>query len=161
MSETKLPTRLDYTKLAPEGIDHLRGIGHALAGSSLEPVLLELVRVLASRRNGCERCTHVHEAELRKLHEPADRIANVVDWRNSGSGQGVLYTQRERAALAWTEAVTDIQDPALREAARAAVREHFTDAEIANLTLAIATINAWNRMEIATGIFSAQEGATR
>ncbi len=148
--------RLDYVKLAPDGIEKLRELGHTLATTSgLEPVLLELVRVLASRRNGCAKCTHVHEAELRKMHEPADRIAGVVDWRESNA-----YTQRERAALAWAEAVTDIQDAGLREAAKASVREHFTDAEIANLTLAIAAINAWNRMEIATGAFSTQEAAT-
>jgi AhpD family alkylhydroperoxidase len=153
--------RLDYTKLAPEGIEKLRELGHALSTTSgLEPVLLELVRVLASRRNGCAKCTHVHEAELRKLNEPAERIAGLVEWRTAGSGQGGLYTQRELAALAWAEAVTDIQDAVLREAAKVTVREHFTDAEIANLTLAIATINAWNRMEIATGAFSTQEAAT-
>lgn len=147
-----MPERLDYIKLAPEGIEKLRELGHAISTTSgLEPALLELVRVLASRRNGCVKCTRVHEAELRKLHEPAERITGVVDWRDSNA-----YTQRERAALAWAEAVTDIQDAALRETAKTAVREHFTDAEIANLTLAIATINAWNRMEITTGAFSEQ-----
>jgi AhpD family alkylhydroperoxidase len=141
--------RLEYWKLAPEGIERLRELGHAVAtGSSLEPALLELVRVLASRRNGCVKCTHVHEAELRKMNEPAERIAGVVEWRDSNA-----YTQRERAALGWTEAVTDIQDAGLREAAKRAVREHFADAEIANLTLAIATINVWNRMEIGMGSF--------
>ncbi|HXE09550.1 MAG TPA: carboxymuconolactone decarboxylase family protein [Acidobacteriaceae bacterium] len=140
--------RLEYWKLAPEGIERLREMGQAVAGSSLEPVLLELVRVLVSRRNGCAKCTHVHETELRKLHEPAERIEGVVEWRGSNA-----YTQRERAALAWAEAVTDIQDAALREAAKTAVREHFTDAEIANLTLAIAAIGVWNRMEIGSGAF--------
>jgi len=159
-----MAARLEYWKLAAEGIEKLREVGHAVAtGSSLEPALLELVRVLASRRNGCVKCTRVHEAELRKLHEPAERIAGVVEWRTAGSGvgsgQGGLYTQRERAALGWAEAVTDIQDAELREAAKAAVREHFSDAEIANLTLAIATINVWNRMEIGTGAFGEREGA--
>jgi AhpD family alkylhydroperoxidase len=143
-------------ELAPEGIEKLREVGHAIAQSSLEPALLELVRVLVSRRNGCAKCTHVHEAELRKMHEPAERIEGVVEWRRSNA-----YTQRERAALAWAEAVTDIQDAALREAAKVALREHFSDAEIANLTLAIAAVNAWNRMEIASGSFSGQEGLAR
>jgi len=140
---------LEYWKLAPEGIERLREVGRAITtSSSLEPVLLELVRVLVSRRNGCVKCTRVHEAELRKLHEPAERMDRVTEWRTSNA-----YTQRERAALAWAEAVTDIQDAGLREAAKTAVREHFSDAEIANLTLAIATINAWNRMEIGMEIF--------
>jgi AhpD family alkylhydroperoxidase len=141
--------QLEYWKLAPEGIERLREMGRAVAtASSLEPVLLELVRVLVSRRNGCAKCTHVHEAELRKLHEPAERIEGVEEWRGSNA-----YTQRERAALALAEAVTDIQDASLREAAKTAVREHFSDAEIANLTLAIAAINAWNRMEIGMETF--------
>lgn len=148
--------RLEYWKLAAEGIERLREVGHAVqTASGLEPVLLELVRVLVSRRNGCAKCTHVHEAELRKMHEPAERIAGVAEWRTAaaeaGSAMGGLYTQRERAALAWAEAVTDIQNATLREAAKGAVREHFSDAEIANLTLAIAAIGVWNRMEIALG----------
>ncbi len=142
--------QLEYWKLAPDGIERLREVGRAIAtASSLEPVLLELVRVLVSRRNGCAKCTRVHEAELRKLHEPAERMDRVVEWRTSNA-----YTQRERAALAWAEAVTDIQDAGLREAAKTAVREHFSDPEIANLTLAIATINAWNRMEIGMAALS-------
>jgi len=142
--------QLEYWKLAPDGIERLREVGRAIAtASSLEPVLLELVRVLVSRRNGCAKCTRVHEAELRKLHEPAERMDRVVEWRTSNA-----YTERERAALAWAEAVTDIQDAGLREAAKTAVREHFSDAEIANLTLAIATINAWNRMEIGMAALS-------
>ena len=149
--------RLEYWKLAPEGIEKLREIGRAVAtGSSLEPALLELVRVLVSRRNGCVKCTHVHEAELRKMNEPAERIAGVVEWRDSNA-----YTQRECAALAWAEAVTDIQNATLREVAKTSVREHFTDGEIANLTLAIAAINAWNRMEIATGSFTAHEAGEK
>ena len=144
--------RFEYWKLAPEGIERLREVGHAVATtSSLEPALLGLVRVLVSRRNGCAKCTHVHEAELKKLNEPQERIDGVAEWRDASSGEGGLYTQRERAALAWAEAVTDIQDATLREAAKATVREHFNDAEIANLTLAIAAINAWNRMEIGSG----------
>lgn len=147
-----MPERLDYVKLAPDGIEKLRELGHAIAtASGLEPVLLELVRVLASRRNGCVKCTHVHEAELRKMNEPAERIGGVAEWRTAGSGQGGLYTQRELAALAWTEAVTDIQNPTPRVAASDALRAHFTDAEIANLTLAIAAINDWNPMKIAIG----------
>ena len=156
-----MPERLDYTNLTA-GIQSLREIGHALATeSSLEPELLELVRVLVSRCNGCQRCTHLHEAELRKLHEPQERIDGVLHWRSSGQeGEDARYTQRERAALAWGEAVTNIQDASLRESAQIVVREHFTDAEIASLTLAIAIINVWNRMEIAMAAFSPQNGAT-
>ena len=91
--------------------------------------------------------------ELKKLHEPEERIEGVADWRGSDA-----YTQRERAALAWTEAMTNIQDGHAPDAVYAQVREHFNEAEIVNLTLAITTINAWNRIAIASGeIFAGAE----
>jgi len=121
--------------------------------SGLEPVLLDLVRLLASEMNGCEYCIALHSAELKKLHEPEGRIANVLEWRGSDA-----YTQRERAAFAWTEAVTNIQDGHAGDAVYAQVREHFSEVETANLTLAITTINAWNRIAIALGDFPGHGG---
>jgi alkylhydroperoxidase family enzyme len=90
---------------------------------------------------------------LKKLHEPEARIVNVLEWRGSDA-----YTQRERAAFAWTEAVTNIQDGHAGDAVYAQVREHFSEVETANLTLAITTINAWNRLEISMGDFPGHEG---
>lgn len=150
-----MAARLNYGKLAPEGLEKMRALEHSLrTGTTLEPVLLELVRLLASLMNGCEYCIHLHSTELRKLHEPEERIANVLEWRGSNA-----YTQRERAAFAWTEAVTNIQEGHAADAVYAQVREHFDEVETVNLTLTITTINAWNRLEISMGDYPGHAGA--
>ena len=150
-----MAARLDYAKLAPEGLARMRALEHYLnTGTSLEPVLLDLVRLLASRINGCEYCIHLHFAELRKLHEPEERIAAVTEWRGSNA-----YTERERAAFAWTEALTNIQEDHAPDAVYDALRTHFSEVETVNLTLTITTINAWNRLEISLGDFPGHAGA--
>lgn len=148
--------RLKYGKLAPDGMAKMRELEHHLnTGTGLEASLLGLVRLRASLMNGCEYCIHIHTAELRKAHEPAERIDRLAEWRNSD-----LYTQRERAALAWTEAVTDIQDGHAPDVVYDEVRAHFTDVETINLTLVITTINAWNRIAISLGAYPGHAGAT-
>jgi AhpD family alkylhydroperoxidase len=143
--------RLKYGQLAPEGLAKMSALEHYLnTETGLEASLLGLVRLRASLMNGCEYCIHVHTAELRKIHELEERIAGVGDWRGSE-----FYTKQERAALAWTEAVTNIQDGHAPDVVYEAVREHFTDVETVNLTLVISTINAWNRIAIALGAHSA------
>ena len=92
--------------------------------------------------------------ELRKLNETAERIDGVADWRGSE-----IYTKRERAALAWAEAVTNIQDGHASDVVYDEVRAHFSDVETVNLTLVITTINAWNRMAISLGAYSGHAGA--
>ena len=142
---------MNYTKLAPEGFTRMTELGHYLnTATGLEANLLDLVRLLASELNGCEYCIGLHTAELKKLNETPDRIADVMAWRGSE-----VYTQRERAALAWTEAVTNIQQGHAQDAYDD-VRAHFTDVETVNLTLAIATINAWNRLAISLGALSSR-----
>ncbi len=137
--------RLNYGELAPEATAALRAVEHVLnTASGLEGSLLELVRLRASLLNGCEYCIGLHTHELAKRHEPKGRLDEVAQWRVSGA-----YTERERAALGWTEAVTDVQVGHVPDEAFAAAREHFSEADLANLTVAIASINAWNRMAIA------------
>ena len=132
----------------------MTALGHYLnTETGLEPVLLDLVRLLASLTNGCEYCTNLHTTELQKLNETEERIANVMEWRGSNA-----YTQRERASFARTEAVTNIQDGHAPDAVYAQVREHFGEAETVNLTLAITTINAWNRIAISLGDYSGHAG---
>jgi AhpD family alkylhydroperoxidase len=121
--------------------------------SGLGRVLLDMVRLRASLMNGCEYCIALHTAELKKQHEPEERIAGLGDWRGSSA-----YTLRERAALAWTEAVTNIQDGHAPDAVYDEVRAHFSDVETANLTLAITTINAWNRLAISMGNYPGHAG---
>ena len=151
-----MESRLKYTQLAPEGIAKMRELEHYLnTGSGLETSLLGLVRLRVSVMNGCEYCIHIHTAELRKLNEPDGRIDALSEWRNSD-----LYTQRERAALAWAEAVTDIQDGHAPDVVYDEIRAHFTDVETVNLTLAITTINAWNRIAISLGAYPGHAGVT-
>ena len=150
-----MAARLEYGKLAPEGLAKMRALEHYLnTGTGLEAVLLDLVRLLASRLNGCEYCIKLHSAELRKLNEPETRIAGVVEWRGAGA-----YTERERAAFAWTEAITNIQDGHAPDAVYDEVRAHFSEVETVNLTFAITTINAWNRLAIGLGDFPGHAGA--
>ena len=125
----------------------------SFSGGLDSTVLLDLVRLLASLMNGCEYCIQLHSNDLKKMHEPEERIAGLGDWRASSA-----YTQRERAAFAWTEAVTNIQDGHADDAVYAQVREHFSEVEMVNLTLAITTINAWNRIAIALGDYPRHAG---
>jgi AhpD family alkylhydroperoxidase len=144
--------RLNYKQLAPEGFERMTALEHYLnTGTGLDKNLLDLMRLLASLLNGCEYCIHLHTAELKKMHEPEGRIAGLLSWRTSEA-----YTQRERAALAWTEAVTNIQQGHAPDAVYDEVRAHFSDVETVNLTLTITTINAWNRMAISLGTLSSR-----
>ena len=142
--------RLKYGQLAPEGLAKMTDLEHYLnTGSGLEMVLMQLVRLRASLMNGCEYCIKLHSAELKKLNETAERIAGLTEWRDSS-----LYTQRERAALAWAEAVTNIQEGHAPDVVYDAMRAHFSEVEAVNLTLVITTINAWNRIAISLGSHS-------
>lgn len=145
--------RLKYGQLAPEGFAKMRALEHYLnTGTSLEPILTELVRLRCSIMNGCEYCIKLHTAELTSHNETPERIASVADWRNSDA-----YTRRERAALAWAEAITNIQDGHAPDAVYKEVLAHFSEAETVNLTLVLTTINAWNRLAIALGEHSSRD----
>jgi AhpD family alkylhydroperoxidase len=137
--------QLKYTELAPAGVAAMRAVEHYCnTGTGLEPVLLELVRLRASLLNGCEDCIGVHTHHLTKHNETPERIARMADWRGFDG-----YTERERAALAWTEVITDIQQGHAADADYEAALQHFSETELVNLTIAIASINAWNRLGIA------------
>ena len=146
--------RLKYGQLVPEGFAKMRELEHYLnAKAGLEANLQELVRLLASTMNGCEYCIGLHTSELHKMNETEERIAGVADWRGSE-----IYTKRERAALAWAEALTNIQDGHAPDVVYEEVRAHFSDVETVNLTLVITTINAWNRIAISLGAFPGHAG---
>jgi AhpD family alkylhydroperoxidase len=147
-----MEARLDYVRLAPEGLAKMQALEHYLStGTGLEASLLELVRLRVSQMNGCEYCIGLHTAELQRHNETAERIAEAADWRGSEA-----YTQRERAALGWAEALTDIQERHAPDVVYEAVRAHFSEVEAVNLTLVITTINAWNRIAIALGAHAGQ-----
>src|SRR5271154_1328812 len=129
--------RLKYGQLAPAGFAKLKELEHYLnADSGLDRVLLELVRLRSSLMNDCEFCIALHRSELKNAGESEERIGSVGDWRSSQ-----VYTERERAALGWAEAVTNIQDGHAPDAVYEPLKAVFSDVEIANLTLALATIN--------------------
>ena len=150
-----MAVRLKYGQLAPEGLEKMKALEHYLnTGTGLEPNLLDLVRLLASLLNGCEYCIKLHRSELQKLNETSERIDGVAEWRGSS-----VFTQRERAALAWAEAVTNIQDGHAPDVVYDEMRAHFGEVEAVNLTLVITTINAWNRLSISLGNFTGHAGA--
>jgi AhpD family alkylhydroperoxidase len=149
--------RLKYGQLAPEGLAKMTALEHYLNnGTGLEASLLGLVRLRASLMNGCEYCIRLHTSELRKLNETAERIAGVEEWRGSEA-----YTKRERTALAWAEAVTNIQEGHAPDVLYEEVRAHFSEVETVNLTLMISTINAWNRIAISLGAHSGHAGGVK
>ena len=111
--------------------------------SSLEPTIVRLVEIRASQINGCAYCIHMHTEDARKHGETEQRLYLLNAWRESP-----LYSDRERAALAWTEALTLIAETHAPDADYEAVRGQFSDAELVNLTTLIGAINAWNRIAI-------------
>lgn len=136
-------TRMNYGKAAPGAMRAMNGLETYLGECGLEPVLLDLVRLRASQLNGCAYCVDMHSLDLRAEGVTDQRIFSLPVWQDAP-----FYTDRERAALLWTDALTLISQHHVPDEVYQQVRPHFTDAELANLTLAVATINAWNRFGI-------------
>ena len=136
--------RLRYAKHAPGVYDAMDALDRYLAACSVEEPLLHLVRLRASQWNGCAYCIDMHWKDLRALGDSEQRLASLDAWRECP-----YYSERERAALEWTEAVTRIADGHASEASYEAARACFGERELCDLTLAIAAINAWNRLSIA------------
>lgn len=145
--------RLDYRKAAPEALAAMRALQEGLSASKLEPGLLELVKIRASQINGCAFCLDMHTRDARKLGEEEQRIYQLDAWQDSP-----LYTKKEKAALAWTEAVTRISPESVNDELYDAAREEFGERELAFLTLAVVAINGWNRLNIAFRIPPAGAG---
>ena len=135
--------RLDYTKASPEGVQAMLRLEHAIRSSGLEPKMLELIKTRASQLNGCAYCLDMHTKDARALGETEQRLYALSAWR-----EAPFYSDRERAALAWTEALTNIQQGHAPDEIYEEVSRHFNETELMNLTLAITTINAWNRIAI-------------
>ena len=136
--------RFDYQKSARGVVEAMLGIEKYLHQSGLEPSLLILIKLRASQINGCAYCIDMHWKDLRALGENEQRLYGLDAWEESP-----YYTDRERAALAWTDAVTKIAETHAPDEVFERVRAHFTEKELADLTLNIAAINAWNRLSIA------------
>jgi AhpD family alkylhydroperoxidase len=135
--------RMNFYQAAPDAIKALTALETVLQGSGLEQSLIELVKTRASQVNGCAFCINMHTQDARKHGETEQRLYLLNAWRDTP-----VYTDRERAAIAWTEAVTLISKTNAPDDVYDEVRKHFSETETANLTMLIATINAWNRLAI-------------
>jgi AhpD family alkylhydroperoxidase len=135
--------RIEYTKVAPGAMKAMRGLEDYLAECGLEPSLLDLVRMRASQINGCAYCLDMHTKDARKGGESEQRLYELDAWWETP-----FYTERERAALAWTEAVTLIANGHVPDAVYEEVRQHLNEEELLNLTLAVVAMNGWNRFAI-------------
>jgi AhpD family alkylhydroperoxidase len=131
------------SKAAPDAVKALFALETAVQKSGLEKSLIHLVKTRASQINGCAYCIHMHTHEARTDGETEERLYLLDAWRESP-----LYSERERAALAWTEAVTLVSQTHVPDAVYDTVRAQLSEADIAKLTLVIGTINMWNRLAI-------------
>jgi len=135
--------RMNFYQAAPETMKALMALENQIASSGLEQSLMELVRTRASQINGCAFCIDMHTKDARKRGETEQRLYLLDAWR-----EAPCYTDRERAALAWTEAVTLISETHAPDDLYNEVRAHFSEAETVNLTVLIGAINTWNRLSI-------------
>src|SRR5439155_9114308 len=141
----EMSPRIPYHKIAPEAFKAMLALDRSLhQASDIEPALAHLVKLRASQINGCAYCIDMHAKDLLAAGETAQRIYGLDAWRESP-----YYTDRERAALDWTEALTRIADTHADDQIYEKVKSHFTDKELVDLTWTIAAINAWNRVAIA------------
>jgi AhpD family alkylhydroperoxidase len=134
---------MNYGKAAPGAMRAMNALETYLSGCGLEPGLQDLVKLRASQINGCAYCVDMHSMDARAGGDTEQRLYALPVWRETP-----FFTERERAALLWTESLTLIAENHVPDTVFEAVRPHFTEQELANLTLVIATINAWNRFGI-------------
>ncbi|MGY4494793.1 carboxymuconolactone decarboxylase family protein [Pseudomonas sp. TE3610] len=138
-----MSNRIEWAKQAPDAYKAMVGLEMALGKSGLENSLLELVRLRASQLNGCAYCVNMHANDARKAGETEARLQTLTVWQETP-----FFTPRERAALAWVESLTLLSIQHAPQDQYEALLEHFSEVEVVNLTLAIATINAWNRFGV-------------
>jgi AhpD family alkylhydroperoxidase len=138
-----MEARIDYLKSGRGVVEAMLGLEKYLHQSGLEEKLVDLIKLRVSQINGCAYCIDMHWKDLRGLGETEQRLYGLDAWEESP-----YYTDRERAALAWAEAVTNIKETHAPDDVYQETRKHFNEKELADLTLAISAINAWNRLAI-------------
>ncbi len=146
-----MSSRIDFTKVAPGAMHAMLGLERYVHNSGLEHSLPYLAKMRASQTNGCAYCLDMHSKDARAAGETEQRLYVLDAWRET-----TFYTGRERAALAWTEALTLISENHAPDDVFNEARQHFSEEELVNLTLAIVAINGWNRVAIG---FRADVGA--
>ena len=142
--------RIDTFRISPKAYQAMSGLQQYVNECGLEHALLELVKMRASQVNGCAFCLDMHSKDARAAGETEQRLYLLDAWREVD-----LYTDRERAALEWTEAVTRVSEGHVPDDVFATARAHFSEQELVDLTMAIVAINGWNRLAIA---FRAEAG---
>ena len=135
--------RIDYRKYAAEALKSLYALEKYIAECGLDHKLIHLIKMRASQINGCAYCIDMHSKDARAMGETEQRLYELDAWRETP-----FYTERERAALAWTEALTLVSQTHVPDSDYDEVRKQFSEKEIVDLTLAISMINLWNRLAI-------------
>lgn len=139
-----MKARIDTTKVPAGVFKAMFGLGKYLDESGLEPALLDLIKLRASQLNGCAYCIDMHSKDLRAAGESEQRLYELDAWRETP-----FFTDREQAALAWTEAVTNLHEGHVPDEVFERARSQFGEKELIDLTLAVVAINGWNRLNIA------------
>jgi len=139
-----MTTGIDYVQAAPDALQAQMAMERYVRRSGLDPALVHLVKLRASYLNGCAYCVDMHTKDARVAGETEQRLYAVPVWRETP-----FFTPRERAALAWTEAVTMLGHVGVPDELLDETRRHFEDAELVRLTMAVITINGWNRLSVA------------
>ena len=138
-----MEARLDYSEIAPGAMKAMSALQQYVNNTGLEKSLIEFVKLRASQINGCAYCVDMHTKDLLALGESYERTYMLVVWH-----EATCYTERERAALLWTEELTRLPDNDVQDEVYNAVREQFSEKEIVDLTMAIVLINGWNRIGV-------------
>jgi AhpD family alkylhydroperoxidase len=141
--ENTMNQRIDFYTASKDALNAMIALEKSTSKLGLEPKLLDLVKLRASQINGCAFCVDLHTSDARKAGESERRLYAVSVWRETP-----FFTERERAALAWTEAITRVSETHAPDEDYELLRAHFSEKEMVDLTLAIVTINGWNRLAI-------------
>ncbi len=137
--------RIEYAKVAPGAVQAMQALEGYIRQSGLEPDIFEMVRVRASQINGCAFCIDMHTKEARAAGESEQRLYALDAWRETP-----FFSEREQAALEWTEAVTRVSERHVPDEVYERAREQFTEKELVELTMAVVATNGWNRLAIST-----------
>ena len=144
MRESLMDQRINYTKVAPDGVRALGGLETYVRNSGLHPRLLNLIKIRASQLNGCAYCLDMHTKDARAGGETEQRLYALPAWRATP-----FYSDQERGALAWTDALTLVSQGPVSDALYDQTRRDFSEKELVDLTFAVVAINGWNRLSIA------------
>lgn len=138
-----MDSRLDYYAASPRAMKAMLTLEAMTSDLTIEQPLLHLIKIRASQLNGCAFCTDMHSIDARRLGETDRRLYAVAVWRSSD-----FFTPRERAALAWTEALTSLTNGEVSDEVYHQVEAYFSEAEMVDLTMAINAISSWNRLAV-------------